>query len=927
MSFGVGVGDLLAIISLANKIRKDFLGAPADFKSITDEVRNVSIVLQDVSVFLDGLSDDQETTILNLVQSCRGVLEDLATIIDKNSEVAADSLGNGGEQIAGHKTTNKNFSSLVKRSWKRIKWDSKEIGALRDRLISNISALNASITIVTNQNTVAVKGGVDRLNQHQDDHARAAILDWLTPIDYGAQQTDFIARRQDGTGQWFLESPELQDWLQGDKQTLFCPGIPGAGKTILTSVVVNELSTRFENDRTIGIAYVYCNFRRKHEQKTMDLIASLLKQLSRGQPSVPDCVKALHHKHQSRETRPSLDEMAQALQVVARMYSRTFVIVDALDECQTTDGCRSRLIAEIFNLQAKCGSSIFATSRFIPEITAKFDVGTSLEIRASKADIARFLEGNISKLSASEDWSAELKDLIKTSISDVVDGMFLLAQLYLQALNDKTKPRAVKKALLELRRQGPGSSESQKKDILDLAYDDAMRRIQEQGPGFRDLAIQVISWITCAQRPLTTLELQHALAVEPGESDLDPDNFDTVERMISVCVGLVTVDPESSIIRLVHYTTQEYFDRTQDQWFPNVQSQLATICTTYLSFDAFCCGPCASDDELEHRLEFYPLLHYAALNWGHHARKAVVFDRSIVEFLQIPGAVKAASELLAYFWVMFSENDFVRIEPESTTGLHLAVYSSVDKAITALLQNGADANSQDSNGETPLLHAAMLGHHTVVKLLLDTPNVMPDLKGERGRTPLSYAAEYGHEAVVKLLLDNDKTMPDSKGEWDRTPLSYAAEGGHDAIVKRLLDTGKVMLNSKGEWDRTPLLYAVENGHKAVVKLLLDTGKVMHDSKGQWDSTPLIYAAANGHEDVVRLILDTYKVTPDSKEQWDRTPHGYAVEHGHDAIAKLLLDTYNAMPDSKDQSDRASSEHNVENEHDAAVELSGQVALG
>ncbi len=204
---------------------------------------------------------------------------------------------------------------------------------------------------------------------------------------------------------------------------LFCPGIPGAGKTILTAVVVNELSTRFENDKTIGYAYVYCNFRRKHEQKAVDLVASLLKQLSQGQSSVPDCVGALHQKHKEKKTRPSFDEVTKALQVVTSMYSRTFIIIDALDECQTSDGCRSRLIAEIFDLQAKCGSSIFATSRFIPEITGKFDMSTSLKIRASKADIERFLQGNISKLNASNDWSDELKELVKTSISDVVDGM------------------------------------------------------------------------------------------------------------------------------------------------------------------------------------------------------------------------------------------------------------------------------------------------------------------------------------------------------------------------------------------------------------------------------------------------------------------------------------------------------------------------
>jgi len=102
-----------------------------------------------------------------------------------------------------------------------------------------------------------MKRGVDRLNQQQYDEEQLNILKWLTPIDYALQQTDFIKRREAGTGEWLLNLSEFQTWLKADKQTLFCPGIPGSGKTILASVVINELMTRFGNDEAVGIAYIY----------------------------------------------------------------------------------------------------------------------------------------------------------------------------------------------------------------------------------------------------------------------------------------------------------------------------------------------------------------------------------------------------------------------------------------------------------------------------------------------------------------------------------------------------------------------------------------------------------------------------------------------------------------------------------------------
>jgi hypothetical protein len=151
--------------------------------------------------------------------------------------------------------------------------------------------------------------------------------------------------------------------------------------------VVKDPTERFSTDPTIGIAYLYCNFRQKDEQKAQDLLASLLKQLSQEQSSLPDGVKILYDKHEKEMTRPSLDELTKTLYSVTSLYQRVFIIVDALDECQASDGCRSTFLSEIFSLQARTGANFFATSRPIPHIEAEFKGCYRREILASNEDV------------------------------------------------------------------------------------------------------------------------------------------------------------------------------------------------------------------------------------------------------------------------------------------------------------------------------------------------------------------------------------------------------------------------------------------------------------------------------------------------------------------------------------------------------------
>lgn len=288
------------------------------------------------------------------------------------------------------------------------------------------------MTLICDSNIAfAAKAGVDRLHDRQDERELSeenkAILNWLTSIDYAPQQSDFIARRQEGTGQWLLESEKFQEWLTKSEQILFCPGIPGAGKTIITSIVVDHLHFKFQNDASVGIAYIYCNFRRQQEQKPEDLLASLLKQLVLQKRSMPEILKNLYERHKEKRTRPLIEEVSRVLHSIVADYSKTFVIIDALDECQVIGGRHKKLLSEILRLQTESGVSLFATSRFVPEIMTNFKGCLSLEILASDEDVQRYIDGHILQLPSFVLRSPDLQEEIKTEIAKAVKGMYVVS--------------------------------------------------------------------------------------------------------------------------------------------------------------------------------------------------------------------------------------------------------------------------------------------------------------------------------------------------------------------------------------------------------------------------------------------------------------------------------------------------------------------
>ncbi|KAJ5359300.1 uncharacterized protein N7496_011713 [Penicillium cataractarum] len=410
--------------------------------------------------------------------------------------------------------------------------------------------------------------------------------------------------------------------------------------------------------------------------------------------------------------------------------------------------------------------------------------------------------------------------------------------------------------------------------------------------------------MTHFRRSLTS-ELQHTLAVEPGRSKLDEDNIPQI--MVEVCAGLVTVDEESNIIRLVHYTTQEYFERTRNQWFPDAESDIAKTCITYLSFSALESGLCETDNEFEEILESNKLYDYAASNWGHHARLASISSNEVMDFLQCEAKVIASSQALMAVKRHSWQSNYSAQVPRRITGRHLAAYFGIQEAVKAFLDEGLP-DIKDSDGRTPLSWAAEKGHENVVELLLAKAGIDVNSAGKTGLAALSFAAENGHAEIVKMLLMIKSIDVNQRDSYGRTPLLWAAIKGHERVVGILLAAAGIKVNSKDEDGWTALSYAAENGkevvemllaaamkgHERVVELLLAAADIEVNSKDEDGWTALLFAAVNGYKEVVKMLpaVDDIDANSMSSDEYDRgrTALSFAAEKGREEVVKILLAT-------------------------------------
>ena len=525
----------------------------------------------------------------------------------------------------------------------------------------------------------------------------------------------------------------------------------------------------------------------------------------------------------------------------------------------------------------------------------------------------------------------------------LMDGVrFLLGALHVESLRDRTNAKMVKKALDTL----PKGS-----DALSFAYDGAMQRLENQREGFQLLAKRLLGWLTYSERLMTVKEVQHALAIEPETPDLDEDNLSDIGEIVGFCAGLVIIDEETQIIRLVHYTTQEYFRQNGDRLLASAQQDIAISCLTYLLYDRFEDGWVFGADSkkepdheeygsdvlttayflrsglskrtLGHRLQKYPFLNYAARYSAIHTNRCGqrTVKELMIHFAKDDRKVASASQVML---VLDAEGDgtyelidmvcsSIRItkSPCPLSALHFLAYQGVEDLIAELLNHGFEAGAKDSSQNTPLWWAARQGQRAVVELLLSQSHVNVNSRGVvyyssdgayYTETPLGVAANMGKDRVVELFIAREDVNVNLSDGHGVSPLSSAAQRGYSTIVKLLLARSDIDVNSMDFDGETPLSRAADWGHEDIVRQLIKRKDIQVNAVDKAGISPLAIAADRCYEGVVEILLGHADIDVNTRDRYGRTPLVHAIHRRrNEAVVKLLLSHTDVEVNVKDPS--------------------------
>ena len=481
--------------------------------------------------------------------------------------------------------------------------------------------------------------------------------------------------------------------------------------------------------------------------------------------------------------------------------------------------------------------------------------------------------------------------------------------------------------------QGLRRALDQLPETLDATYERMLLGIDKAKQGY---AYHLFQCLAVSIRPLRVEELADILAVlldteEDSAYHVDWRPEDAQQAVLSTCSSLISVVNVggSSVVQFSHFSVKEFLtssrlaDAGEHLSRFHILPHPAHVILARASLSALLN---LGDQVTNNMIENHPFAIYAARYWVEHAKFGDVSSsiQDLMERLFDPGEPHFATWVWLYDIDRPWEGHTVTTRPMRpkasplyyatlcgfrnliedlattypgdvraiggtySTPLHAALAKrDIDTALV-LLEHGADINSLDFEGRSPLHRASLSGswsgYRDIVEFLLEHQAKVDIQEDQTFATPFHWATQNRDLEICQVLLEHGAAL-DKTNVNQETPLHVASLSGHLEMARFLIGQG-ANTTSKDKDGDIPLHNASRRGHLDLVEMFLESGLDIN-ARNADEETPLDLASGGGHLEVVRFLIERgADVNCCDKRGW--SPLHTAALNGHLSIVRLLL---------------------------------------
>ena len=375
--------------------------APKEIAALSSEIGALYGILNHVYLIACQLEGEKVDSAIQVhyIHSCCQTLERVKTMLDKYDTLNSD---------------RRSVDAMKRRlTWPFTITEAKSLIAEVERhkaalgLALTADGMTGLLTALSRQHEL--QNGVNEikqtLRQRQEadtriaiDRHRQKVLDSFGPCNPYKNHRMSLKLRYPGTGIWLTEHDDFKRWLHTPHSKLWLPGIPGAGKTVLASSVIQEALVA--SAPNVAVAFFYCDYKDEETQDPLNVLGSLARQLAMQNEEAFEKLQGLYEKHffhnkMTSEYEP--EELCDLLLDMASTFDSTLLLVDALDECGDNTSSVLELLASLNTNGSMSDVKRLFLSRDEQNITDWLGSYPHIQIEAASSDLKLYVGAEIEK--------------------------------------------------------------------------------------------------------------------------------------------------------------------------------------------------------------------------------------------------------------------------------------------------------------------------------------------------------------------------------------------------------------------------------------------------------------------------------------------------------------------------------------------------